>query len=112
MARTLVLYKYKPAACAEILKQGLASRREAVSATVAAGGGQMEHFWAVNSTEWHVAFIASGEATDAEGAASQLAYHATGYIERVAAFPLADVDDADEVMAAIASARPKPPGEG
>jgi len=72
----------------------------------------MEHFWAVNSTEWHAAFIATGDLSDAQGAANQLAYQAADYIERLAIFPLADVDDTDEVMAAMASMRARLPGEG
>ena len=105
------MVKYTSEASAQILKEGLASRREALTAAAAARGGELEHFWAVNSTEWNVEFVTSGEFTDAQAAATQIVYQAAGYVERLASLPLVDAEEADAVMAAIAADRARTPGE-
>ncbi|MEM7272003.1 MAG: hypothetical protein AAF547_02880 [Actinomycetota bacterium] len=110
--RLLNLVKYTSEASAEVLKEGFGSRRDALAAAVEQTGGEIEHFWAVNSSDWNVAFVVQTTqvADDAQGAAVYVAYQAAGYIEKVMSLPIAEAADADAVLQAMADTRARTPG--
>lgn len=110
MGLYLQLAEYNAEGAAAVIADGLATRREAVSAMVRAVGGSVVGYYGVANGDWHVAAIVEFPDTlsNADLGRIELMQTATGRVRRMTLLPLVSPEAFDAASRAAEQAYQRP----